>query len=89
VQALAAGLLLASAAAPLAAVQAGDEAELRRAVEPDGVLAHLRRLQAIADRNGGTRASGTPGYDAAARYVADRLRAAGLEVRLQSPAGRS
>jgi hypothetical protein len=37
-------------------------------------------LQRIANQNGGTRASGTPGYDASADYVAGRLRAAGYRV---------
>jgi Zn-dependent M28 family amino/carboxypeptidase len=48
-----------------------------------GVREHLRALQAIADRHGGTRASGTAGYDASARYVAARMRAAGYRVRFQ------
>ena len=37
-------------------------------------------FQRIANQNGGTRASGTPGYDASADYVAGRLRAAGYTV---------
>ena len=37
----------------------------------------------IANINGGTRASGTPGYDASAQYVARMLRRAGYSVRLQ------
>jgi hypothetical protein len=48
-----------------------------------GVREHLRAFQEIADRNGGTRASGTAGYDASARYVAARMRAAGYRVRFQ------
>jgi Iap family predicted aminopeptidase len=44
---------------------------------------HLAALQEIADRNGGNRAAGTPGYDASADYVADRLREAGWRVRRQ------
>ena len=36
-----------------------------------------RALQRIADENGGTRASGTPGYDASVEYVAEQLRRAG------------
>jgi Zn-dependent M28 family amino/carboxypeptidase len=47
------------------------------------VLEHLRALQRIADRNGGNRAAGTKGYDASARYVAARMRAAGYRVGLQ------
>jgi Zn-dependent M28 family amino/carboxypeptidase len=48
-----------------------------------GIQEHLAALQAIANRNGGTRLAGTPGFDASARYVARRLRAAGYRVRLQ------
>jgi hypothetical protein len=44
---------------------------------------HLAALQRIADHNGGTRAAGTPGYDASADYVATRLRDAGWRVRLE------
>src|SRR5918997_3691136 len=58
-------------------------AELRKAVEPAGILAHERRFQRIADANGGTRSSGTPGYDASADYVAGKLEAAGYEVTRQ------
>jgi hypothetical protein len=45
---------------------------------------HLAALQRVADRNGGTRAAGTPGYDTSADYVAARLRDAGWRVRFQS-----
>ena len=37
-------------------------------------------LQAIADANGGTRAAGTPGYEASVDYVVDTLEAAGWDV---------
>ena len=42
-----------------------------------GMVEHLEALQRIADDNDGTRASGTSGYEASARYVEDQLRAAG------------
>ena len=45
---------------------------------------HLHALGRAAERNGGTRAAGTPGYDASVDYVAARLREAGWRVRLQS-----
>src|SRR3954471_5224062 len=45
--------------------------------------AHLRALGRIGERNGNTRAAGTPGYAESVDYVADRLRAAGYRVRLQ------
>jgi Zn-dependent M28 family amino/carboxypeptidase len=47
-------------------------------------LVHLQALQDIADANGGTRASGTPGYDESVNYVASRLEAAGLIVERQA-----
>lgn len=51
----------------------------------DGAAAteHLEALQSIADANGGTRASGTPGYDASADYVAALLEDAGYSVERQ------
>ena len=42
-----------------------------------GMEEHLRALQRIADDNDGNRASGTSGYEESARYVEERLRAAG------------
>lgn len=41
---------------------------------------HLVAFQRIADRNGGNRASGTPGYDASVEYVAGLLRRSGYRV---------
>jgi Zn-dependent M28 family amino/carboxypeptidase len=49
-------------------------------VSGDGAFAHLQALQQIADRNGGTRESGTPGFDQSVDYVADQLRRAGYRV---------
>ena len=46
--------------------------KLLECVTVDGVRAHQAALQAIADANGGTRVSGTPGYDDSADYVAAR-----------------
>lgn len=45
---------------------------------------HIEALHGIATTHGGTRASGTPGYDASADYVAGQLRAAGYEVRFET-----
>src|SRR5918998_4540518 len=56
---------------------------LREAVTAEGVTEHAARLATIARVNGGNRAAGTPGYDASANYVADRLREAGYEVTVQ------
>ena len=46
----------------------------------DGAVGHLEALQAIADRNGGNRAVGTPGYDQSVEYVASTLSRAGYRV---------
>jgi Zn-dependent M28 family amino/carboxypeptidase len=48
-----------------------------------GILQHEREFQAIADANGGTRASGTPGYTASADYVDGQLEGAGYKVTRQ------
>ena len=57
--------------------------KLLACVELAGVREHQAALQAIADANGGTRASGTPGYDQSAAYVMERLEAAGWNVTQQ------
>ena len=61
-----------------------DTSALRNAVTVDGIMEHERAFQDIADANGGTRVSGTPGYDASAAYVEGKLRAAGFEVERQA-----
>ena len=61
-----------------------DSSALRRAVTVHGILGHERVLQRIANDNGGTRASGTPGYQASVNYVKTRLQAAGYDVRTQA-----
>ncbi|GAA0266075.1 M28 family peptidase [Cryptosporangium japonicum] len=58
--------------------------KLTSAVTAEGVFGHLRQLEKIADANGGTRASGTPGYDRSADYVARKLQHAGYRVSRQS-----
>ena len=57
--------------------------KLLECVTVEGVMAREEALQAIADDNGDTRASGTPGYDASVEYVRDTLVAAGYDVTLQ------
>ena len=47
-----------------------------------GVREHQAAFQAIADANGGTRATGTPGYDASVAYVVEKMTAAGYNVTL-------
>lgn len=56
---------------------------LLECVTLDGVREHQAALQAIADAHGGTRVSGSAGYDASVDYVAGRLRAAGWRVTTQ------
>ncbi|GAA2833417.1 M28 family peptidase [Crossiella cryophila] len=52
---------------------------------PDAnVMAHMQQFQAIADRNGGNRAHGRPGYRASIDYVKGKLDAAGFRTTLQS-----
>lgn len=58
-------------------------AKLLECVTLDGVRAHQAAFQAIADENGGTRVSGTSGYDDSVAYAADVLEAAGYDVTLQ------
>src|SRR3954453_9213608 len=57
--------------------------KLREAVTVSGILEHEEAFQSIANFTGGNRLSGTPGYDGSAGYVADRARAAGLQVTMQ------
>ena len=59
-------------------------AQLRQAVSIEGIMAHVRSFQDIANANGGTRSVGTRGYAASADYVANQLRAAGYNVTIQS-----
>jgi hypothetical protein len=81
-------LVLLSAAALLTGCDSGGSSEPEPKPRPSPAITraeladHLAALQRIADDNGGTRAAGTPGYGASARYVAGRLRDAGWRVRL-------
>jgi len=83
---IAAALTLGAAGSALLAPAASAELDevnskkLRQAVTINGVMQHERALQAIANANGGTRASGTPGYAASAAYVKGRLQKAGYRV---------
>ncbi|WP_307039063.1 M20/M25/M40 family metallo-hydrolase [Agromyces ramosus] len=60
-----------------------DTTALREAVTADAIMDHLAELQEIADANGGTRASGTDGYDQSIDYIEAALLAAGYEVTRQ------
>src|SRR5687767_5560803 len=79
------GALAVALLAPTQVVGAAkvDTAPLRHAVTVEGIRAHQQALQEIADETGGTRASGTPGYDASAEYVVRQMLAAGYSVTIQ------
>ncbi|HET9519170.1 MAG TPA: M28 family metallopeptidase [Actinoplanes sp.] len=77
-------LLVTLTATPAAAVDKLNSKKLRDAVTVSGMLRHERALQRIANNNGGTRASGTPGYAASAAYVTSTLKKAGYQVSEQS-----
>jgi Zn-dependent M28 family amino/carboxypeptidase len=49
-------------------------------VGADGIYSHLKKFAAIAADNKGTRADGTPGYQASVDYVANILRDKGFDV---------
>ena len=55
-------------------------ADLQSKVSVDATMAHLEKLQEIADANGGTRVAGSKGYDASVDYVAELLRDKGFDV---------
>lgn len=58
--------------------------KLLECVSGAGVMKQLQKLQDIATANGGTRTSGSPGYDASADYVEKVAKAAGLKTSRQT-----
>lgn len=58
--------------------------KLRAAVTVEKVVGHLTALDAIAEANGNTRASGTEGYSASVDYIVGKLTAAGYSPTVQS-----
>ncbi|AGB20888.1 aminopeptidase Y [Mycobacterium sp. JS623] len=54
--------------------------EVAGKVTADGMTTHLRKLQEIADANHGSRAVGTPGFDATVDYVVKVLKDKGFDV---------
>lgn len=82
---LTAGLVTASPAVAKSGPTApkGQATKLTKAVTVNGILKHLRQFQAIANANGGNRASGLPGYDASVEYVARELKKSGYKVTVQ------
>ncbi|MBU2704359.1 M28 family peptidase [Zooshikella marina] len=57
--------------------------QLMECVNAYGVKQHLQMFQTIADANGGTRASGTSGYDQSIDYVVNLMSSAGYDVKVQ------
>jgi Zn-dependent M28 family amino/carboxypeptidase len=53
---------------------------LHNKVTADAMMAHLTKLQDIANANNGTRAVGTPGYEASVDYLVNTLRNSGFDV---------
>jgi Zn-dependent M28 family amino/carboxypeptidase len=83
------GVLLAAGAGSAAQHRRSEPAAtptsaLARAVTPAHLRKHLRALETIAKRNGGTRAVGTPGYAQSVAYVARQLRAVGYRPKLKT-----
>jgi aminopeptidase Y len=58
-------------------------AKLLECVTLDGVRSHQAALQAIADANGGTRVSGSPGFDQSKDYAVSVFTNAGYNVTVQ------
>jgi Zn-dependent M28 family amino/carboxypeptidase len=74
---------LASAPAAIAAPPDVDSSRLERMVTVQGITEHQKALQNIADLNGGTRYTRTPGYTASAAYVKATLEKAGYDARYE------
>ena len=66
--------LLAAAAAAVAQPEDINSSRLERMVTVQGITEHQKALQKIADLNGGTRYTRTPGHTASAAYVKATLR---------------
>ena len=60
----------------------GGSAKLEKAVSVRKIVKHQRALQSIADMNGGTRHTETPGFTASVAYVRERMQRAGLKVKV-------
>jgi Zn-dependent M28 family amino/carboxypeptidase len=70
--------------APVASADDISETQgFRKAVTLAGIREHQQAFQSIANANDGNRSSGTPGFDASAQYVFDKLAAAGYSPSFQ------
>ena len=75
----------ASAATPKCGVQVNNTyPKLLECVTVEGARDHQQALQQIADANGGTRVSGSPGYDQSVAYAEQVFEDAGLVVTRQA-----
>lgn len=73
-----------AAASPACDSRTNNQVEkLLDCVTLEGVREHQAALQAIADANGHTRVSGSPGYDASVTYAENVFRSAGYNVTVQ------
>ncbi len=84
VTSLIAATMIVPVSSAAAAVDDVNTDKLTRAVTVNGILKHERALQRIANANGGTRASGTPGHAASVNYVEGQLLRAGYDVSVQN-----
>ena len=66
-----------------AAPPKSSQPRFQETVTTNGIFKHLNALQGFADKNGGTRTSGTKGYDQSAAYVAKQLKSYGYDVERQ------
>lgn len=80
VAALAVAVLAAACSSSTPPPDPANPDELAGRVTIEAMTTHLEALQGIADRHGGNRAEGRPGYDASVDYVAGLLRDRGLDV---------
>jgi Zn-dependent M28 family amino/carboxypeptidase len=78
-----AAVLAVPAGSAFADSASGQAAKLRKDLTVQGMKRHAQALQNIATANGGTRASGTPGYAASVSYVVGQLRSAGYRPVVQ------
>ena len=60
-----------------------DTQGFRKQVKLAGIREHQAAFQSFSDEHGGNRVAGSPGYDASAEYVYERMAAAGYNVRFQ------
>ncbi|HET7236677.1 MAG TPA: M20/M25/M40 family metallo-hydrolase [Actinomycetota bacterium] len=79
-----AATLIALLVPPATAAVGVDSEELRDAVTPEAIEDHLEAFDLIGSSNGGTRASGTPGYADSVEYVVETLEAAGYVPAVQT-----